>query len=160
MSGPIVDCGSVWLVGRQSLNQNPRPIVAGRVGFEPTWVIKPNSFSRRARSTTLPPSRGCSSERRPGDCRTARCVATLGRLERPTSSSAGKRSNPLSYRVMLSHARYYSISCLALQAAVVVPIEGHPRVRYTLAAKYKQYLSRITYLIAKPVFARSFTDVA
>lgn len=32
--------------------------LAGRVGFEPTWVFRPNSFSRRARSTALSPPRG------------------------------------------------------------------------------------------------------
>src|SRR5262249_53318635 len=29
--------------------------LAGRVGFEPTWVFRPNSFSRRARSTAPSP---------------------------------------------------------------------------------------------------------
>ena len=38
--------------------------MAGRVGFEPTWVFRPNSFSRRARSTALSPPRG-------GDARAA-----------------------------------------------------------------------------------------
>jgi hypothetical protein len=30
-------------------------LLAGRVGFEPTWVFRPNSFSRRARSTAPSP---------------------------------------------------------------------------------------------------------
>jgi hypothetical protein len=41
-------------------------------------------------------------------------VVTLGRFERPTSSSAGKRSNPLSYRV-ISNARYSTMNWPRLQ---------------------------------------------
>ena len=76
--------------------------LAGRVGFEPTWAFRPNSFSRRARSTA--PSPPHLKVYIKGGCRWRAApvvLATLGRFERPTSSSAGKRSNPLSYRVRL-----------------------------------------------------------
>ena len=63
-----------------------------------------------------------STKGRPAACRRDRpstALATLGRLERPTSSSAGKRSNPLSYRV-ISNARYSTMSWPRLQMRLVI----------------------------------------
>lgn len=122
--------------------------MAGRVGFEPTWVFRPNSFSRRARSTAPSPPRvvvgwcsgalPCRYTRRAAKRHTARppfpFVATLGRLERPTSSSAGKRSNPLSYRVSYPNGLHLTTIRRSLQAMRAL-ISTSARVPWRLAGR-------------------------
>jgi hypothetical protein len=55
-------------------------------GFEPARALTPYRISRAALSTT----------------QTSLHMATSARFERATSSSAGKRSNPLSYEAIIN----------------------------------------------------------
>jgi hypothetical protein len=118
---PALPKGLNWFSCRKyELEWRDQQILAGRVGFEPTLVLPKLVFETSTfnHSVTSPYSLVKVRRLQPLQAQPPTCLVTSARLERATFSSAGKRSNPLSYEALFSIAVCFTS---ALSTCVIIP---------------------------------------